>query len=200
MTTIDKAIAEENTATLKVTVNPVLFKDETDCQCLQLVTDINGQISSKVVNLEEEAIKSALIKLGWKPPEALKEIKEDCGCGHPDRHRQTERRELLGGGFGHYCRYCLGLRKPVDALKESVGDVEVEETFPIAEIERFVEYHKTQKTAAQYLNISVQYLCDILQGRREVSDNIASKFGWRRAWIRNSERCLLHTQQSSGTD
>jgi hypothetical protein len=31
---------------------------------------------------------------------------KDCGCTHPDRHREPARREFLGGGFGYYCRYC----------------------------------------------------------------------------------------------
>jgi len=70
---------------------------------------------------------------------------------------------------------------------------EIVESFPVAEIEKFVESHGTQKVAAKYLNISEQYLCDILQGRRSVSENIASKFGWRPAWLRAAP-----TQEGAG--
>lgn len=38
----------------------------------------------------------------------MSEKMPDCGCGHPDRHRELYRTENLGG-FGQYCRYCRGL-------------------------------------------------------------------------------------------
>lgn len=38
----------------------------------------------------------------------------------------------------------------------------------------------SRKKAAISLGISPQYLCDVVMGRRDVSDNLAAKLGWSR--------------------
>ena len=47
----------------------------------------------------------------------------------------------------------------------------------------FVISHGTQKDAADALGISTQYLNDLLRGRRNVSEEIASKFGFHAEWV-----------------
>jgi len=42
---------------------------------------------------------------------------------------------------------------------------------------------KTQREVAKELGISYQYLNDILQGRRNISDNIAKRLGYTRITI-----------------
>jgi len=47
-------------------------------------------------------------------------------------------------------------------------------------LKKYVDFKGTQKLAASMLGITPQYLCDILQGRREVSENVAAKLGYDR--------------------
>lgn len=42
-----------------------------------------------------------------------------------------------------------------------------------------VEQFPTQKEAAKSLGVSPQYLSDVLQGRREITEKLAEKVGWR---------------------
>ncbi len=64
------------------------------------------------------------------------------------------------------------LRQPMREL------VEVDNAGIIAALLRYVDFKGSQKVAAEMLNISPQYLCDILQGRREVSEVFAGKLGY----------------------
>jgi transcriptional regulator with XRE-family HTH domain len=54
----------------------------------------------------------------------------------------------------------------------------------IQELEKQVSRHGSQKAAATALGISAQYLNDLLQGRRDASDNILEKLGLRRVVVR----------------
>lgn len=53
----------------KITVTPVLFKQNNKFH-LQLETKVNDEIVHKVIELEEEAVKEALIRIGWKSPDS----------------------------------------------------------------------------------------------------------------------------------
>ena len=47
-------------------------------------------------------------------------------------------------------------------------------------LEQMASFYGSQDTLARALNISPQYLCDVLKGRRSVSANLAQKLGYRR--------------------
>lgn len=47
----------------------------------------------------------------------------------------------------------------------------------------YVQYKGSQKEAARMLSISPQYLCDILQGKKDITSNISEKLGYRRRVI-----------------
>jgi len=51
-------------------------------------------------------------------------------------------------------------------------------------LEREVRKAGSQKEAAEALEISAQYLNDLLQGRREFSDNVLKKLGLERRIVR----------------
>jgi len=51
----------------------------------------------------------------------------------------------------------------------------------IAEIRKRLK-GKTQNALAAEMDISPSYLCDLLKGRREVSQNIADMFGYVMVW------------------
>ena len=54
----------------------------------------------------------------------------------------------------------------------------------IQELEKQVRRAGTQKDAATALGISPQYLNDLLQGRRDASDNILEKLGLKRVVVK----------------
>jgi len=69
----------------------------TDCATVKR-KDMERDISAFLHKLDQAALRPSV------------PVGEDCGCGHPDRHREPTRQEKIGGGHGYYCRYCLTLR------------------------------------------------------------------------------------------
>jgi len=61
----------------------------------------------------------------------------------------------------------------------------MDDSIIINELKLFVVECGSQKEAAKSLGISTQYLNDLLRGRRNVSEEIASKFGYRAEWVAN---------------
>jgi len=57
--------------------------------------------------------------------------------------------------------------------------VAMKEVDPIQVLRAFVQKHGSQAAAARRLNISEPYLCDLLYGRRAVSENIQKKLNLR---------------------
>jgi hypothetical protein len=55
---------------------------------------------------------------------------------------------------------------------------------PLLILEKYVLKAGNQKKAAAELGISAQYLCDLLAGRREPSDQMLEKLGLRRAIVK----------------
>jgi hypothetical protein len=51
---------------------------------------------------------------------------------------------------------------------------------PYTVLRKLVKECGSQKAAARKLRISAQYLNDVLQGRREMSEALASKLGFKR--------------------
>ena len=51
---------------------------------------------------------------------------------------------------------------------------------PVDRLRRIVEAHGTQGRAAKALGVSVSYLNDMLQGRRNISDAMLSRLSLRR--------------------
>lgn len=47
-------------------------------------------------------------------------------------------------------------------------------------LEQMASFYGSQDALAHHLDISPQYLCDILKGRRAVSGNLAQRIGYRR--------------------
>lgn len=66
----------------------------------------------------------------------------------------------------------------------------MDDTKVIAKLQTLVEVLGSQKVAAISLGISTQYLNDLLRGRRNVSEEIASKLGFTAEWVANDERLL----------
>jgi hypothetical protein len=50
-------------------------------------------------------------------------------------------------------------------------------------LKKLVSGCKTQKDAAHKLGITPQYLCDILYGRRDISESVATSLGFERKVI-----------------
>ena len=78
----------------------------------------------------------------------------------------------------------LGLLRPSSA---AVGrDSTMDETQMIAEgelrreLEAAIEKAGSQRAFAKKLGFSEQFICDVMKGRREISDNLASALGYRR--------------------
>lgn len=44
---------------------------------------------------------------------------------------------------------------------------------------------KSQKEVARMFGVTPQYICDMVNGRREVSEKIWRKMGWRKIWMKN---------------
>ena len=57
------------------------------------------------------------------------------------------------------------------------------DTFLRSEILALVKKYLSQKNAAKFLKISPQYLCDILICRREISESLAKKLGFKRTIV-----------------
>ena len=55
---------------------------------------------------------------------------------------------------------------------------------PLAALRAFVKQHGTQRQAAVALEISTAYLSDILNGRRDFSDEILAKLGLKRSVVK----------------
>jgi hypothetical protein len=64
---------------MQIKVTTELWKNA-EGKHLNLVTDMSGQITSKVIALEEQATIDALVRLGWTPPDA----------SHDDKYRALE--------------------------------------------------------------------------------------------------------------
>jgi len=56
---------------------------------------------------------------------------------------------------------------------------------PLSALKRLVKETGTQAAAAKQLDITQQYLCDLLRGRRGFSDAVASKLGYQRVWVKS---------------
>jgi hypothetical protein len=76
---------------------------------------------------------------------------------------------------------------------------------PIKKLENMVAKSGTQKAVAEMLSISPAYLCDVLQGRREVSENLARRIGYRRvisfellSGPKDADKTVLVTVASNG--
>jgi plasmid maintenance system antidote protein VapI len=54
---------------------------------------------------------------------------------------------------------------------------------PLEKIKAMVIELGNKKAVAKKLDISQSYLSDILAGKRNISDNIARKLGFKRSWI-----------------
>lgn len=54
---------------------------------------------------------------------------------------------------------------------------------PQAALKRLVKNSNSQADAARQLEISQPYLIDLLRGRRNFSEAMADKLGFRRVWI-----------------
>jgi hypothetical protein len=55
---------------------------------------------------------------------------------------------------------------------------------PLVALKRLVRECGTQAAAADKLEITQQYLCDLLRGRRGFSDAVANKLGYERVWVK----------------
>ena len=67
-----------------------------------------------------------------------------------------------------------------------------EETM-LGELRAFVETCDSKSQAAEMMDVSLPFLCDVLQGRRRVSDKIARYFGRRKV-----QRFLLEHEVAQG--
>lgn len=54
------------------------------------------------------------------------------------------------------------------------------ETNPNAALNAFVEKHGTQDKAAKALGMTQGYLSDLLHGKRDITDKVLTKIGYRR--------------------
>jgi plasmid maintenance system antidote protein VapI len=59
----------------------------------------------------------------------------------------------------------------------------MKEIDPRKALDAFVAKHKTQAAAAEVLGVSRPYLSDIINGRRDFSDQILEKLGLRRVVV-----------------
>ncbi len=66
------------------------------------------------------------------------------------------------------------------AKDQPVGSTELDNAGMVTVLNRYAEFKGGQKAAADMLGITPQYLCDILQGRRDVSETVAGKLGYGR--------------------
>jgi hypothetical protein len=70
------------------------------------------------------------------------------------------------------------------------------DTKVLERLKAYVEMCGSQVIAAEKLNISSQYMNDLLRGRRSVSENIANKFGFTAMWVEYGKASLL-TQRAA---
>jgi plasmid maintenance system antidote protein VapI len=66
----------------------------------------------------------------------------------------------------------------------------MDDTKVLTELKYFVNSCGSQKEAAKSLGISTQYLNDLLRSRRNISEEIAGKFGYKAEWVRRGEPCI----------
>lgn len=59
----------------------------------------------------------------------------------------------------------------------------MKEVNPLERLNAFVAKHKTQAAAAEALDVSRPYLSDIINGRRDFSDQVLEKLGLRRVVV-----------------
>jgi len=52
-----------------ITVKGMVFIGEDETRHVEIITNIAGQLSKRVLNMEEAAIREGLILLGWTPPD-----------------------------------------------------------------------------------------------------------------------------------
>lgn len=79
--------------------------------------------------------------------------------------------KLAGGTFSRY------QSPPNDQPDECA---ELDNAGMVTTLNRYCEFKGGQKAAADMLGITTQYLCDILQGRMDVSEVVAGKLGYDR--------------------